>query len=184
MQGGQLINQPMDFSSKNRFYLRDLHEMLQRVIFPEVVAPEKRFRFTEADYRFLYQYMSQLPAETRYPEYNSKEYFDGYVKFFLYGTQKETKIPKHIRIFNKVGWAYGFLTDVAYIVDFENKVEFFLSATIYCNEDEILNDDKYDFDSVGMPFLEQLGQTVYRYELKRKRRHIPDLSRFVLSYEK
>lgn len=184
MQDGRLVNQPMDFSTKNRFYLRDLHEILQRVIFPEAFPERNRFQFSESDYRFLYQYMSQLPSETKYPEYDPKHYFDGYVKFFLYGTQKEAKIPKHIRIFNKVGWAYGFLTDVAYIVDFEQKIEFFLSATIYCNSDEILNDDQYDFDKIGMPFLEQLGRTVYNYELRRKRRHQPDLSRFILTYEK
>jgi hypothetical protein len=158
--------------------------MLQRVIFPEAFPKHHRFQFSEEDYRFLYQYMSQLPAETRFPSYDPKESVDGYVKFFMFGTKKEASIPKHIRIFNKVGWAYGFLTDVAYIVDFEKKIEFFLSATIYCNSDEILNDDQYEFDSVGMPFLEQLGEAVYQYELKRKRRHVPDLSRFVLNYEK
>jgi len=31
-------------------------------------------------------------------------------------------------VFNKPGWTYGFLTDVAYVVDFKNKVEFMLSA--------------------------------------------------------
>ena len=184
MQEGKLVNGPMDFSTKNRFYLRDLHELLQRVIFPEAFPKHQQFQFSEEDYRFLYQYMSQLPSETRFPAYDPKEYFDGYVKFFMFGTKKEASIPKHIRIFNKVGWAYGFLTDVAYIVDFEKKIEFFLSATIYCNSDEILNDDQYEFDSVGMPFLEQLGEAVYQYELKRKRRHVPDLSRFVLNYEK
>jgi len=93
-------------------------------------------------------------------------------------------MPKNIRIFNKVGWAYGFLTDVAYIVDFEKNIEFMLSATIYCNEDGILNDDKYDFDSIGNPFLEKLGNLVYDYEIKRERKVTPDLSRFKVKYDK
>jgi hypothetical protein len=65
-----------------------------------------------------------------------------------------------------VGWAYGFLTDVSYVVDFKNKVEFMLSSTLYVNSDGILNDDKYDYESVGWPFLYELGQMVYKYELK------------------
>jgi hypothetical protein len=184
MSGDKLINEPLNFSRKNRLYLSDLHQILRTVIFPESVPIKQRFNFSEDDYRFLYQYMSQLPGETKYPEYDLVEHYDSYVKFFMYGTQKKTSLPKHIRIFNKVGWAYGFLTDVAYIVDFEKNIEFMLSATIYCNEDGILNDDRYDYDTVGLPFLEELGKLVYDYELKRERKVSPDLSRYKISYEK
>jgi hypothetical protein len=99
------------------------------------------------------------------------------------GSQKGA-IPKNIRIFNKVGDAYGQLTDVAYIVDFEKKIEFFLSATIYCNKDGILNDDHYDYETIGFPFMKQLGQVIYHLELKRKRKIIPDLSPFIFDYHK
>lgn len=183
MSGDKKIETPMNFSSKNRFYLTDLHQVLRSVIFPESVSKQQRFNFTPADYSFVYQYMSQLPSETTYPEYELKEHYDSYVKFFMFGTKKEP-MPKHIRIFNKVGWAYGFLTDVAYIVDFEKNIEFMLSATIYCNADGVLNDDKYDFESVGMPFLEKIGQAVYEYEVKRSRKQIPDLSKFKVRYDK
>jgi hypothetical protein len=184
MKGDIKIEEPLNFSRKNRFYLTDLHQILRSVIFPETVPAEQRFHFTDDDYRFLYKYMSQLPSETIYPEYDLVEHYDAYVKFFMFGTQKKTAIPKNIRIFNKVGWAYGFLTDVAYIVDFEKNIEFMLSATIYCNADGVLNDDRYDFDTVGLPFLEKLGQQVYDYELKRKRRYSPDLSKFKVRYDK
>jgi Beta-lactamase enzyme family len=184
MSGDKLINEPLNFSRKNRFYLTDLHQILRSVIFPESVPKKQRFNFTEDDYRFLYQYMSQLPSETTYPDYDLVEHFDSYVKFFMFGTQKKAPMPKHIRIFNKVGWAYGFLTDVAYIVDFEKNIEFMLSATIYCNSDGILNDDKYEFDEVGNPFLDKLGNLVYDYEVKRERKVVPDLSRFKVKYDK
>ena len=102
----------------------------------------------------------------------------------MFGTQKKKQLPKHIRIFNKVGWSYGFLTDIAYIVDFEKNVEFMLSATLYCNSDGILNDDKYDYDSVGLAFLENLGKVIYEEEVKRKRKYQPDLSKFKVNYDK
>ncbi|MDX2412494.1 MAG: hypothetical protein QNK16_09530 [Woeseiaceae bacterium] len=40
-------------------------------------------------------------------------------------------IPDNIRIFNKPGEACGFKTDCAYIVDYENGVEFLLAATFW-----------------------------------------------------
>ena len=85
-------------------------------------------------------------------------------------------MPDHVKIFNKVGLAYGFLLDNAYIVDFENKIEFFLSAVVYSNSNGVLNDDSYDYDTLTMPFLADVGRAIYEYELKRDREFDPDLS--------
>ncbi len=182
-QGDKLINQPMNFSDKNRISLEDLNNILKSVIFPESVSPEQRFNLSDDDYRFLYQYMSQYPAETKFPSYDTLGNWDAYCKFLYWGSDTG-RLPKNIRIFNKVGDAYGFLTDVSYFVDFEKKIEFMLSATIYCNKDGILNDDKYDYDEVGFPFMKQLGRMIYEYELKRKKSFFPDLSKFKMKYDK
>lgn len=177
-----LVNEPIDFTYANNLSIEDLEQWLQSVLFPESVSATRRFHFSKDDYSFLYQYLSQFPSETNYPKYDSSKYYDSYVKFFFkYGSHQ---LPAGIRVFNKVGWAYGFLTDVSYICDFANRVEFMLTATIYVNSDGILNDNKYDYDTVGYPFLYQLGQTLYQYELKRDRRYPPQLSRFKIEYEK
>ena len=177
----QLVMQPMDFSLKNRISLFSLHNILKSVIFPESVPMKQQFRLTEDDYKFVRKYMSEFPAESIFPQYDSS-YQDAYSKFLFYGEGKGV-LPKNIRIFHKSGDAYGFLTDVAYIADFDNKVEFMLSATIYCNSDGILNDDKYDYDSVGLPFMKQLGKLIYDLELKRKKIRLPDLSSFQFIYD-
>jgi hypothetical protein len=168
-QGDSLVSEPMDFSRKNRLPLDELHEMLLRTLFPEAYPAEKRFRLTDEDRRFLLRCMSQWPTESRHPDYSSdSSIYPAYCKFLLYGAEKG--IPdSDIRIFNKVGDAYGQLTDAAYIVDFKQGVEFLLSATIYCNADEVLNDDRYDYETVGFPFLKQLGRRVLEYERKRVR---------------
>jgi len=75
------------------------------------------------------------------------------------------------------------LIDAAYLVDFEKNIEFMLSAVIYCNSDGVLNDDKYDYDSVGLPFMKNLGRLIYDHELKRPRTRQPDLSTFRLDYK-
>ena len=177
MKADTLVREPFDFTTKNFFAISDQQEMLKAVLFPESVPMQKRFRLTSDDYQFLYQYMSQLPSETRHPYYNPKEFYDGYCKFTIFGDRKEP-MPKHIRVFNKVGDAYGFLLDNAYVADFKTGIEFMLSAVIYCNEDQIFNDDKYDYDTVGMPFFGNLGRTIYNYELTRPRKHKANLSKF------
>jgi hypothetical protein len=63
-------------------------------------------------------------------------------------------------------------------VDFKNKVEFMLSATIHVNENQIYNDNVYEYNSIGIPFLAELGRQLYQHELIRKRSNIPNLEKF------
>jgi len=178
----ELIDGPMDFSKANEFGLEDLQRLLQALMFPASVPQGQGYDLPETDYAFLYRYLSQYPSETDYPKYDTEEYYDSYAKFFFRHGSKG--MPPDIRVFNKAGWTYGFLTDVAYIVDFANKVEFMLTATIYANADDILNDGKYDYETVGWPFLYELGQTFLQYERDRPREYRPDLSRFAMDYHK
>ena len=181
-QNGYLVNEPFDFSAKNKMRLVDLHMMIQRVMFPENFRKSRRFNISNEDYRFIWQWMSAYPSESTFPQYDLSAFPDGYVKFLYSGSGMET-LPQHMRIFNKAGSAYGFVTDAAYFADFEKNIEFILSATIYCNKDGIFNDDKYEYDSIGFPFLRQLGKAVYNYEVSRKRKYSPDLDKYRFKYK-
>jgi len=178
---GELINEPFDFSKKNRMSLKTLHDIIRSVMFPKSVSKKQRFKLTKNDYEFLRKYMSMTPLESKFPFYDKASYWDNYVKFLFYGAEKNTS-KAGIRIFNKVGDAYGFLIDAAYIVDLNNGVEFMLSAVMHCNRDEIFNDDKYDYETIGYPFMKNLGQVVYDYEMKRIKKVATDLSQFRYDY--
>ena len=176
--GGERLERPKDFATKNAYPLQAQHDVIQALMFPEAVDARRRFALTEDDYAFLYRNMSGYPGDSGIPEYaDADRYPEGYVKFFMYGGDAP-EVPDHIRIFNKVGDAYGFLTDAAYIVDFDNGVEFILAATIFTNANQTFNDDTYEYDEIALPFMRHLGQAIYDIELQRERAHRPDLSRF------
>jgi len=176
-----LINEPIDFTTANNLPLEELLGMLKLVLFPETAAPIKRWNLTKDDYHFVYQYLSQFPGETNYPKYDAKTYYDSYVKFYF--RDSAHAMPPGLRVFNKVGWAYGFLTDASYVADFKNKTEYMLACTLYVNGDGILNDNKYEYDEIGWPFMKGLGKLIYEYELKRKKKYPPNLDRFYIKYE-
>ena len=178
----QVVNAPFNFTRHNNISLEDMQKMLQSIIFPASVPKQNRFNMTEADRLFLLQYLSQYPSETNYPKYDSAHFYDSYVKFFFQDSTHS--MPKHIRVFNKVGWAYGFLTDVSYVLDTKNNIDYMLSATLYVNSDGVVNDSKYDEETVGFPFLNKIGTAFYEYELKRPRKYQPKLINQVKQYEK
>lgn len=177
----QLIEMPKDFTDRNYVSVQVLQEILRNVIFPEAIKNNKQtFLLSPDDYQFLYQCMSEYPKESLYPNY--EKYEDSYSKFLMFAQQKED-IPRHIRLFNKIGLAYGFMIENCYFVDLKEKVEFFLTIVIYTNNDGILNDDKYDYNNIGFPFMKNIGKVFYEYEKQRFRKFKPDLSKFSLKYD-
>jgi hypothetical protein len=108
--------------------------------------------------------MSDLPKNIGYDE---MDYYDGYCKFFMFGDTRDT-IPEYLKIYNKVGNAYGTITDCAYIVDHKNDVEFMLTATLLANMNGVFNDNTYEYEETGLPFLAQLGREIYTLEIAKK----------------
>ncbi len=157
---GEIINEPFDFSQKNFISLPDLLGCLERVVKPELFEESQRYSYSQSTYEELEKIMLLRPNDLPSPIDTLQ---DNYVKFFIYGDQESGAYPDHIEIRNKVGWAYGYLTDVAHIRDTKKNIEFFLAATIHVNENQIYNDGKYEYEEIGVPFLAELGRLIYDY---------------------
>ena len=164
-ENDEYINEPFSFKQKNYYPLSAQHNLLKRIIFPENFNLNEQFHLNKEQRDHLLNAMHTVPKEMGY---DKKEYYDSYCKFFLFGDSKDD-IPEHIKIYNKVGFAYGTLTDCAYIKDTKNNIDFLLTATILVNKDGIFNDDVYEYDEIGIPFLAQLGREIYQQELQRKK---------------
>ncbi|WP_339729260.1 serine hydrolase [Maribacter stanieri] len=160
----ELVEVPFNFSQKNYYPISSQHNVLKRILFPNNFEETERFHISAEQRNFLLEAMHTVPQKAGY---DAITYYDSYCKFFLYGDTKEN-IPEHLEIYNKVGFAYGTLTDCAYVKDTENNVEFLLTATILVNKDGIFNDDAYEYEEIGIPFLAQLGREIYHQELNRK----------------
>jgi len=120
-------------------------------MFPEKYQPNEKITLTNDQIDFVHTAMSTVPKKVGY---DVETYYDGYCKFFMFGDTKED-IPEHIKVYNKVGNAYGTLTDCAYIKDTKNDIEFLVTATILVNKNGIFNDHTYEYDEIGFPFLAQ-----------------------------
>ena len=164
LRNDSLYSEPMDFSEKNYLPLSTLHNLMKRLYFEDSFSETERFHLTPTSNEVLKTAMHTVPRKVGYDE---GEFYDSYGKFFIYGTSRG-RIQNHIKIYNKVGYAYGTLTETALITDERKDVKFLLSATILVNENGIFNDNVYEYEAVGLPFLAELGRGLYQYELARK----------------
>jgi len=166
-QDGNKRLPPKDFRRNNYIPFEDENNILLSIIYPHAVKPSQRFDLTKEDYEFLKKYMSMLPRESNHPTYDTNNYPDNFKKYIYFGTTKNIQ-DTTVRSYNIVGRAYGFLADCAYIKDSKTGVEFFLSILMYVNDKNILNTNDYQYESLGLPFMGDMGHAIYNYELKRK----------------
>ena len=172
-ENGSLIRDTKNFSRNNSFPILEQQALLQQLIFPDIVPIEQRFALSANDRAFVLQAMSDFPREEKlFTEY--QKYDDDYVKPLI-GWHPEP-IRDSLRCYNKSGEAYGFLIDNAYVVNLEQQVEFFLAVVVHVNANRIYNDDDYEYELLGYPFLGALGQVIHEFETKRDRPRRPDFS--------
>lgn len=160
--GDERVGRPMDFSVKNYVPLAELQRGLCMVVRPDADCGGAGFRLSDADRELLLAAMSEYPRQSLNPVYDPIEFPDDYVKYLLPGLERVVA-KERLEISNKIGQAYGFTTENAWVVDRETGRGFFLAATLYTNRDGVLNDDRYEYREVALPFLADLGEAVARH---------------------
>lgn len=160
---GKRIDGPHDFTDANFLTLAQMQQLLMAVVRPELLAPRDRLSLRENDRLWLRDVLRTRPSERTDPYWPAVDFPDWYAKFLLVGDGKSAW-PEGVKIYNKVGQSYGYLSDVAYIEDASNGSAFFLAATLSVDLDGTLNDGQYAYDEVGLPFLTALGQAILAEE--------------------
>ena len=157
---GEIKNESLDFSSKNRSSLTDMHNIMKNLIYPETSL--SKFNLNVEDYDFLRYWMSRFTYEDLGTKYiGDSKFFNSYNKFFIHGTDTILN-NTDVRVYNKIGQAYGTSTDSAYIKNYKEDLEFFLTATIYTNKNKIINDNIYEYGDIAIPFLSNLSKALYK----------------------
>ncbi|MGP1273525.1 MAG: serine hydrolase [Phycisphaerales bacterium] len=155
---GEIVPEPMEFADNNRMSLMDLLVVVQSIVRPDLEGGD-RLGLHEHDRAFLRQAMGELPRESSNPRYAEAEYPDGWGKLFLPGVRRVLP-PERVKVYNKIGRAYGTSTDVAYIEDEATGRGVFLGVTIYTNDNAILNDNRYEYESLADPVMADIAAYV------------------------
>lgn len=155
----ELQNKSMDFSRKNYFSIEELNNILIFLFFPEV-SKNKKFNLSKSQNLLIQKLMSSTPFDMGF---DKNIYPNNYNKFFIYG-DKDGMINDNI--YNKVGNAYGYSIDNAYIYNKNSDRHFVLTACIYTNANNILNDNYYEYDEIGIPFLAEIGRFLTNYNIR------------------
>lgn len=176
----KIVPRPFDFSRQNNLELVDLHKTLNGVVFPKSEFAHT-FNITEEQRKYVLQNMGKYPAEFTL-DFNPKDFPATYKKYLFFGKDTNTTYTNdslsRFRSFNVVGLSFGCAIDAAYIVDLETGKEFVLSVGIYTNEDEVINDAKYDYESVAYPLMKDIGRLIMN-QLPENKENVAYLKGFV-----
>jgi len=160
------ISKPKDFSRMNYMSMRDAHRFMKDFFYER----EDKFGLSENQLQFLRYYMEISPEKSIHPSYSKKKFPANYKKYLYFGDNAESVNDTTFVSANVVGMSYGFLADCARFKNTTNGIEFILSAAIYVNKNEVMNDGHYEYTQIGIPFLTELGKEIYRYEVTNKKK--------------
>ena len=158
---GQILNESLNFSEKNRSSITDMHNLIKYIFYPEVFDSNNTFNLNVEDYDFLRYWMSRFTYEDIGEKFIGDEnFFETYNKFFIHGDEQSVS-NEQIRVYNKIGQAYGTSIDNGLIKNYQDNIEFILTATIYTNKNKVINDNLYEYDAIAVPFLAKLSRAIY-----------------------
>ena len=160
IENGEKINAPFDFSEKNYLPLRSLHGVMKRLMFPENFTEEQQFHLSPAHRVFVLNNMQTLPREVGYEK---TEFPDGYAKFLVLDDLEGAPLCIS-RFAISRGWAYDYLMVAAYILEKKSGREFSISASIHVNANQTFNDNEYEHEELGTPFLRESGRQLIGFE--------------------
>lgn len=163
---GELVEEPFDFAGKNFTTLADLQRVLAGLLMPALGAPGdgRPFDLTDAQRASLIASATMLPRESESPKYDPAEYPDDHVKFLLPGLLKVRPLDEW-RVVNKIGLAYGFVTENAFVEHRPTGNCIFVAAVIHRNPNGIYNDNQYDYETT-LAEMAMLGEVVGRALVK------------------
>jgi len=170
LEGGRRVAGPLSFADKNAMKLRELQDVLVRIMRPDLVpAPPARkgkarppIDAPDDDMEQLRATLGTLPSESGLAGYARNRVADYPLCPFLRGIERVHPRAR-FRIHSKVGQAYGFVVHNAYVVDRESGRSFFLAAAVYANPGGLMNGDEYAYDTVAFPVMADIGEVLTRH---------------------
>ncbi len=131
----------------------------------ELIYPESQpfsFAISEASRAFIREALTIRPSESRNQKIaTNPDFHDNYTNYLFFGNENKSRNTT-IEVCNIVGLAYGFMTDVAYVKDPISGVEYFLSATVYTNASNKFGSGKYEYSTIGFPFMKELAWSIHQ----------------------
>jgi hypothetical protein len=155
-------------SPSNLVTPESLHGFMISLVFPQTVRSVDR-TIDAAQRKFLLRYSSQWPEETEFPLYGRDECPNA---FF------EALLPEDsmVRVFATGGEEGTQIVESAFVIDTASHVEFLLTVAADAGKVENLEN--------AYALFEYCGNRILEAERKRKKAIFPDLSDFIISYDK
>jgi|GEM_PF-949636 len=174
IRSGELVQEPFDFNGKNFTLLKDLQFVLAKLLFPKIAnwffetgdggwlgpTSGRPLDLTDAQRAQLIASATMYPRESESPRYDPAEYPDDHAKFLLPGLLRVRPLEEW-RVVNKIGLAYGFVTENAYVEHRPTGHAVFVAAVIHRNPNGIYNDNQYDY-ATTLAEMATLGEVVGR----------------------
>jgi len=157
----KVVTNKQNNAANNYVSLLQAHLLLINLMHPNSGIYKNDFNIDASYKKQFIKAIGSFPRELEMSSYDTANLADYYYKFFIDPKVIQTK-DNSIRVYNKVGLASGFVSDVSYFYDSTNQIEYFISAAILSKK---ANSNENNYNDLGIPILRKIGGLIYTDEL-------------------
>lgn len=149
MNKGKVFSQPYDFNDNLEFPITSLHELMISFIRD---SSDLDWKLGSENRAFVLEKLRQFPKEIG----ASNQVND----FKIIGFGDPNWDNKRFTTYSKIGYSFGFITETAYVMDRISEKSFFLTISMYVNNNETINDGNYEYSTIATPFMGRLTHII------------------------
>ena len=156
------LNEP-DALTHNVVSLSSIHQLMIQLFYPTAFNVEHPLKMSEDNLNYFKKIISSYPNSI--PHY--VDYPNHYHKYLL-PIHLIHNTDSTLKVYSKNGNASGYLSDVMYFTDQKNKVNYFLSVSMYNAATKYYYKKRAHYSSPGIDFFRQLSKILYNYQKGKK----------------
>lgn len=156
---GAIVSGPFDLNYHIEIPLEEIHHMFAKLLIPEAFATEEQWNMSDNDRAFLLNLMGLYTNEVTSAYRTLSHLRPNEYKY-------ATPFPgdQTVRTISKLGLSYGFASEITYIEIPGTEDAMILSYSVYVNENDVVNDGDYEYESVARPFAEDLVNDLIKWQ--------------------
>ncbi|QQE10363.1 serine hydrolase [Planctomycetota bacterium] len=159
---GSITDEPLSFKYKNRASVRDLQDIMIKIVRPDVDLGTPAFKITEEDRDILKDALSTYPLDSSSPKYVKKNIGSWIADtYFVPGLLRVDPERDNWLVHEKSGQAWAFTIENVVVTHLPTNKTFALTAVMFTNKRNIMNTDDYEYP-FAFEFYADLGEAVAR----------------------
>lgn len=159
---GHIVPGFFDLNFNLELPVSEIHEMMLRFYYPQQFPENERWKISEKSRKLVQRAMLETPSQIQSAYQDLTAFSDTIYKY----ANLQDSLGNRTPTWSKLGLSYGFASETALLQIPNTDQYFMLTASIYVNENDTVNDGIYEYETTARTAFETVARFLADFQLK------------------